>query len=103
MAHAVQCHSVFDAPFPPRAIMQSLFVVTVLACLLIGGLTAYVRAAETTDAVLAKAVAAWEKKQPEEALKLAAKAIELDPKNTEAYLLRGKMYEARDKHTEAIA
>jgi len=83
--------------------MHSAFAIAILACLLIGCLTRYVRAAETTDEVLAKAVTAWEKKQPEEALKLAAKAIELDPKNTEAYLFRGKMYEALDKHAEAIA
>ena len=83
--------------------MHTALVMTFLVCILIGGLTGIVRAAESTDAALARAVAAWEKKEPQEALKWAAKAIERDPKNTEAYLFRGKMYEALDKHTEAIA
>jgi lipoprotein NlpI len=66
-------------------------------------LPAHVCAVDTADDLLQKAKAAWEKKQPDEAIKLAGKAIELDPTNTGAYLLRGMLYEALDKHAEAIA
>jgi len=62
-----------------------------------------VRADDTSEELLQKAKTAWERKQPEEALKLAGKAIDLDPKNAGAFLMRGMLYESRDKHAEAIA
>jgi lipoprotein NlpI len=43
------------------------------------------------------------KGQTKEALALASKAIEQQPKNPEAYLLRGVIYEALQQHPEAIA
>jgi lipoprotein NlpI len=83
--------------------MLTSIPMTVLACVIICCLATHVRADETTDEALAKAVVAWEKKQSKEAIQLATKAIELDPKNTQAFLLRGKIYESLDKHGEAIA
>jgi lipoprotein NlpI len=83
--------------------MHSSIPIAVLACVLIVCPTTRARADETTDEALAKAVVAWEKKQSKEAIKLATRAIELDLKNTRAFLLRGKMYESLDKHAEAIA
>jgi lipoprotein NlpI len=74
-----------------------------LTALLLMCLPVLACAGDTADDLLQKAKAAWEKKQPDEAIKLAGKAIDLDPKNAEAYLLRGVMYEALDKHAEAIA
>jgi lipoprotein NlpI len=73
------------------------------ALLVLCALPACLFADETPDDLLQRAKAAWEKKQPDEAIKFASKAIELDPKNGEAWLLRGVMYESLDKHTEAIA
>ena len=59
--------------------------------------------ADSADDLLAKAAAAWEKKQPGEAIQLATKALELDPKNPAAFLLRGKIFAALSRHTDAVA
>jgi lipoprotein NlpI len=59
--------------------------------------------AESADDLLAKAAAAWEKKQPEQAIRLATMAIDLDPKNPAAFLLRGKILATLSKHAEAVA
>src|SRR6266852_4294223 len=39
----------------------------------------------------------------DQALKLASAAVEADPRNTEAYLLRGTIYESLRHHEKAIA
>jgi lipoprotein NlpI len=59
--------------------------------------------AESADELLGRAAAAWEKKQSEEALKLVTKAVELDPKNAGAFLLRGQIFAGLNKHAEAVA
>jgi lipoprotein NlpI len=73
------------------------------SALLLVCLPVHVCAVDTADDLLQKAKAAWQKKQPDEAIKLAGKAIDLDPKNAEAFLMRGMLYEALDKHAEAVA
>lgn len=83
--------------------MDASILIAVLAGAMICCLTTCVQGDETADEVLARANVAWEKKQPKEAIQLATKAIELDPKNSQSFLVRGKMYESLDKHAEAIA
>lgn len=59
--------------------------------------------ADTADDLLKAAEAALAKKQIEEALKLASKAISLDPKNARAHYVRGVVYELSQRHAEAVA
>ncbi|MBY0521907.1 MAG: tetratricopeptide repeat protein [Gemmataceae bacterium] len=59
--------------------------------------------AETVEELLQQARAALAKRQADEALALAGKAIVLDPKNPEPYLLRGIVYEVQEKHERAVA
>jgi lipoprotein NlpI len=67
-----------------------------------GGFPRFGRA-ETVEDLLKQARAALAKGQNEDALTLAGKAIALDPKNAQAYLFRGAIYEALQRHTEAVA
>jgi lipoprotein NlpI len=59
--------------------------------------------AETADELLKAARTALTKRDADEALRLAEKAISLDPKNAEAYLVRGASHEALQHHVEAVA
>jgi lipoprotein NlpI len=59
--------------------------------------------AETADELLKAARTALMKRNADEALRLADKAIPLDPKNAEAYLLRGTIHEALRHNAEAVA
>ncbi|HKI36166.1 MAG TPA: tetratricopeptide repeat protein [Gemmataceae bacterium] len=60
-------------------------------------------AAEKADDLLAQAEAALEKGQAKEALALADKAVELQPKSGRTRFVRGLAQEALRKHTEAVA
>jgi lipoprotein NlpI len=55
------------------------------------------------DELLAEAKSAFERGQPEAALKLAGQAVERDPKNARAVFVRGLLYEALAKHEPAVA
>ncbi|HEV7224637.1 MAG TPA: tetratricopeptide repeat protein [Pirellulales bacterium] len=55
------------------------------------------------DELLAEAKSTFERGQPEAALKLASRAVESDPKNARAVLVRGLLYEALAKHAQALA
>src|SRR5439155_4875507 len=55
------------------------------------------------DDFLKAAAEALRKQQPEEALKLATKAIDTDPKNTAALEFRADVYERLEKYIEAAA
>lgn len=59
--------------------------------------------ADSADELLKKVQDALAKKQVDDALKLADKAIELDAKNPTAFLLRGTVHEAMKQHDKAIA
>jgi lipoprotein NlpI len=59
--------------------------------------------AETVDDLLKPARAALARGQTDEALALTRKAIALDPKSVEAFLLLGTILEAVQRHDEAIA
>jgi lipoprotein NlpI len=58
---------------------------------------------DTPDDLLAQAQALWKKGEKEKALEAAGKAIAADPKDTRGHLLRGSMYEALQRHDEAVA
>jgi lipoprotein NlpI len=58
--------------------------------------------AADADELLEKANDAFTKGQHEEALALAGKAIEQEPKSVRPYLFRGSVYEALHKHTDAV-
>jgi lipoprotein NlpI len=60
-------------------------------------------AGQTADELQRKARAALEKGDAKTALALAAKAIELDAKNSDSFLLRGTAHEALRQHKEAVA
>lgn len=53
--------------------------------------------------LLKQARAAFNQGKPAEALALATKAIEANPKNPNAYLVRAKLYEAAKQHEKAVA
>ncbi len=76
---------------PPRFAIASLLLWT--ACL----------PAARADDHLAQARAAWERKDAKAALEWAGKAIAADPQNPRAYLLRGSLFEALQRHDEAVA
>jgi len=57
--------------------------------------------AQSTDDLLNDAAKALRNKQPEQALKLATKAVEGDPASIAALSLRASIYEKLDKHAEA--
>ncbi len=59
--------------------------------------------AQTSNDYLKDAVAALGKKQYDQAIKLATKAINTDPKNVEALATRATIYGAADKYAEAAA
>src|ERR1051325_1656419 len=59
--------------------------------------------AQTSDDYLDQAVAALNKKQYDEAIKLATKAIEADPKSAKTFVTRAIIYEAADKYAEGAA
>jgi lipoprotein NlpI len=58
---------------------------------------------DTVDSLLTRAKAAYTKGQTEEALKLAGKAITLEPKNPSPYFLRASLHAALKHPKEAIA
>jgi lipoprotein NlpI len=59
--------------------------------------------AESPDDLLKQARAALAKGQAEQALALANQAVVQEPKNAQAYLLRGTAYAASQQHKEAVA
>lgn len=75
--------------------------------LLLVGAAAYLPATparcDTSDDLLAEARAAGDRGDFKGAIELAGKAITADPKDSRAYLLRGSLYEALQKHDEAVA
>ncbi len=58
---------------------------------------------QSTENLLGAAKAHLRSKEPEEALKLATKAVESDPASIAALSLRASIYEKLDKHAEAAA
>ncbi len=75
---------------------------TSLALIAVLFLASTLSAAESVDELLQKADAAFTKGQRDDALTLAGKAIEQDPKSVRALFFRGSLYEAMQKHREAI-
>jgi lipoprotein NlpI len=75
------------------------YVLPVLLALTMAGGTR----AETAEELLKAARAALTKGETDEALRLANKAITLDAKNAEAFLLRGTIHEVLQHHAEAVA
>ncbi len=59
--------------------------------------------AETVAELHEKAKAAFAKGEKDEALALATKAIELEPKNSKTYFFRGLLNDTLRKHTDAVA
>lgn len=59
--------------------------------------------AQTSDDLLDAAAQALRKKQPQEALKLATKAINADPKSVAALSFRAGVHEQLDQHSPAVA
>jgi lipoprotein NlpI len=80
--------------------MRCAGILLLIALFVLGGPTP-VRA-QTADALLKEARAALEKGKTDDALKLSEQAIKLEPKNAQAYLLRGVAYAALQKHPEAV-
>src|SRR5262249_33506972 len=77
-------------PVPWRPLM-SLLVLLSMLCL------------TTADDLFQDIANALKRGRNEEALALAEKAIKADPKNPQAYLARGLVHAALQKHTEAVA
>lgn len=57
----------------------------------------------TSAQLLEKAAAVYAKGDADEALTLAGKAVEADPKNVRAYFLRGQIHESQGDHKGAVA
>jgi lipoprotein NlpI len=78
-------------------------IATLILCGCLGGVTPTpVRAADVND-LLDKGRAALAKGAAKQALELADKAVEAEPKNAEARLFRGVVHETLGDHAEAIA
>jgi lipoprotein NlpI len=75
------------------------YVLTLILALALAG----VASAETVEELLKAARTALMKQDYDEALRLSDKAIGLDTKNAEAYLLRGKAHITLRHHAEAVA
>jgi lipoprotein NlpI len=60
-------------------------------------------AATSIEELLAKAQVAFTNGNKVEALALATQAIETDPKSTQGYYFRGRVYETQKEHAKAIA
>jgi lipoprotein NlpI len=73
------------------------------AALLLAALLPLVARADTPDEYLQKSRAAWKRGETKEALQLATKAVEADPKNSTGWLLRGSMHEVLGQHDDAVA
>ena len=76
--------------------MHSLLVLVSLSVMLCGS-------DPSAEQLLSEARAALKEGQLDKALELAGKAVKKEPKNSEAYLVRGSIYESARRHTEAIA
>ena len=76
--------------------MHSLLVLVSLSVMLCGS-------DPSAEQLLSEARAALKEGQLDKALELAGKAVKEEPKNSEAYLVRGSIYESARRHTEAIA
>lgn len=74
----------------------------IIAMMMLFALTSFVTADDATDSVR-KAKAALEKKDFDEAVRLTTKALEADPKNAEAYDLRGTAQFKLGKIKESLA
>jgi lipoprotein NlpI len=59
--------------------------------------------AESADELLSRARAAWKNGKEREAVVLAGKAIDLEPKNSRLWFFRGTLHEAQNQHREAVA
>jgi lipoprotein NlpI len=59
-------------------------------------------AGESSDDLLASAVRAFRKGETKEALALADKAVERDPKKPQPYLVRGQLHDAAGQFREAV-
>jgi len=59
--------------------------------------------AQTTSELLKAAEDALNKKKPQEALALATKAIEAEPKNVEPLIVRANVLELLERYTDAVA
>jgi len=82
--------------YPRRA---SRFALT----LLVAGLLPALARSESAADYRQQAITALMRKETAKALELADKAIGTAPKDARGYLVRGTVYEASQKHTEAIA
>jgi lipoprotein NlpI len=71
-------------------------------CLALGVLAA-AGASDSADKLLKQARTALDNGKAEEALGLASKAVELDPKKAAGFLLRGVAHERLGKNTDAVA
>lgn len=60
-------------------------------------------AAETADELLAKARKALDAGKPAEAIELAGKAIEAEPRRATLYVFRGALFEQQKEHEKAVA
>jgi lipoprotein NlpI len=77
--------------------MSTIALITIFA----GGMA--LLPSNETDDLLKAAQSALKKGQADEALALASKAVEKDPKNARAHLLRGMVRDRVGKHADAIA
>jgi lipoprotein NlpI len=79
-------------------------VVLVGLCLLqAGSLPARAEQDKKIEELLKQVDEAWSKGERDRAVRTVGKAIELEPKNSQLYLLRASLYEEWNKHEQAIA
>lgn len=83
--------------------MRTITRIFLLATMLVLGNPPAGFGAETVAELQQAAKAALARGKADEALALAGKAIDLDPRNATAFLFRGIVYEALHRHKEAVA
>jgi lipoprotein NlpI len=86
-----------------RRILPSSSALVVILCgaMASGGLNAFAQANAVTE-LLRKSRAAFDQGKNEEALVLAGKAIEREPKNPQSYYFRGRLYDAMRQFEKAV-
>jgi lipoprotein NlpI len=94
---------ILDALYRFRKLLRSEFGLSMIVCglLALGSCSAFAQGNAVTD-LLRKSRAAFDQGKHEEALALAGKAIEREPKNPQGYYFRGRLHDALRQFEKAV-
>lgn len=84
-----------------RRILRALFLISCCVCVEIGASAAADQI--NVDEALTQAQQAFLQSKPQEALALANRALEADPKNPQCYFVRGRIYDGDHEYEKALS